>query len=168
MDGSANSTHIIPKQEEKRIGVWIVGPPGSGKSTLCHAVRDALSELRVHVVDSDDVHFKWAQGKTPSALASDISDFCRGLSARPLLVCSVEGPPDHDRWMVFGIDRSIIECMRERPEAYASWITGEEKGLRAIDNWRASGTVHHVLRGSQEEMVQQVADRIRQAWACST
>lgn len=168
MNGSTSSTNLSPEQKQERIGVWIVGPPGCGKTSLCHRVRDALSEWRLHIVDSDDTCFKWAQTKTPAELAGVISQFCRGLSVKPILVCSVEGPPDHDRWIVFGIDSSIIECMKQRPQAYDSWTTGEERGVRAIDTWQASGIVHHVLNGSPEEMTQQVVKRIRQAWACST
>jgi len=167
MSGSASETNIFPKQKKEYIGVWIVGPPGCGKTTICRAVCDALSDLRLHVVDSDDTSFKWAQTKTPAELANVISHFCHDLSVRPILVCSVDGPSDHDRWIVFGINRSIIECMKERPEAYDFWISGKYKGQRAIDTWQASGTVHHVLNGNQEEMTQQVVNRIRQVWACS-
>lgn len=168
MNGSANVTNLLPEQEQEHIGIWIVGPPGSGKTTVCRAVRDALSERRLHIVDSDDPRFEWAKTKTTADLAETISNFCRGLSGKPILACSVEGPPDHDRWIVFGIDRPIIECIKARPEAYEGWITEEEKGPRAIDNWRASGMVHHVLRGSPDEMTQTVVKRIRQEWACST
>jgi len=168
MSRRANSIYLFPEQKQERIGVWIVGPPGCGKTSICHGVRDVLSDWRLHLVDSDDPWFAWARSKTPEELAKTISNFCKGLTMRPIVVCSVEGPPDHDRWVVFGIDQPVTESMRERPEAYDAWISGEDKAPRAIDTWRASGVIHYVLRGSQAEMTEQVVNRIKQEWVCST
>lgn len=97
-----------------------------------------------------------------------MSNKCRELSGSPILASSVEGPPDHDRWIIFGIDQPILDVMKRKPAAYDSWLCGEDMGSRAIDTWKASVKVDYVLRGDLNTMAAVPIKIMEQIWAPST
>lgn len=120
------------------------------------------------MVDSDDAHFGPQRLGSAEELAKALSDYCQKLNEKPILACAVEGPPDYHRWIVFGIDRSLLKSMQDRPAAYDAWLTGEDRGKRVIDTWKASSKVDYILRGEPTTMVSTVSAIMETIWPHST